>query len=330
MTKLKEISKKNQHVTRLLVIMVLWMIFMAISQPDKFYKFNNFKTIASQFPEFGLMSLGVMLCMTTGGNDLSTVGVANFTAIICAFIMTAMGGEAGVISAASFPLFVVIALVIGGIIGAFNGVLVSKMRVPAMLATMGVNELMKGISIVLTGGSAYSSFPKQVTDLINADLFGILPVRLLVFIIVAAIIWFMLEKTTYGTKIRLLGTGEKVAIFSGMKTNRIFIRTYATSGMCSALGGLLMLGTYASARADYGSQYILQSILIVVLGGVDPNGGRGKMSGVILAMVVLKMLESGINRFPSVSSYYISLIWGGVLILAMVLDYFTGDKRTRG
>ena len=296
MTKVKTAYKKNPHVARLLVIMVLWMIFMAATKFDKFYTFANFKTIASQFPEFGLMSLGVMLCMTTGGNDLSTVGVANFTAIICAFIMTAMGGEAGVISA----------------------------------VTMGVNELMTGISIVMTGGSAYSSFPKGVTDFIGKDLFGVLPVRLVIFVVVAVIIWFVMEKTTYGTKIRLLGTGEKVAIYSGMKTNRIFVRTYATSGMCSALGGLLMLGTYASARADYGSQYILQSILIVVLGGINPNGGHGKMSGVILAMVVLKMLESGINRFPSVSSYYISLIWGGVLLLSMVLDYFTADKRSRG
>ena len=103
-----------------------------------------------------------------------------------------------------------------------------------------------------------------------------------------------------------------------------------TSGICSAIGGLLMLGTYASARADYGSQYTLQTILIIVLGGVSPLGGKGKMSGVILAIFVLKLLESGINRFPNVSSYYISLIWGGVLILAMVLDYLTGDKRSRG
>ena len=330
MTKVKTAYKKNPHVARLLVIMVLWMIFMAATKFDKFYTFANFKTIASQFPEFGLMSLGVMLCMTTGGNDLSTVGVANFTAIICAFIMTAMGGEAGVISAVTFPLFVIVALVIGGVIGSFNGFLVSKMRVPAMLATMGVNELMTGISIVMTGGSAYSSFPKGVTDFIGKDLFGVLPVRLVIFVVVAVIIWFMMEKTTYGTKIRLLGTGEKVAIYSGMKTNRIFIRTYATSGMCSALGGLLMLGTYASARADYGSQYTLQTILIIVLGGVSPNGGKGKLSGVVLAIFVLKMLESGINRFQNISSYYISLIWGGVLILAMVMDYFTSDKRTRG
>jgi simple sugar transport system permease protein len=140
----------------------------------------------------------------------------------------------------------------------------------------------------------------------------------------------MLEKTTYGTKLRLLGTSEKVAKYSGMKTNLMLIRTYMTSGICAALSGLLMLGTYASARADYGSQYTLQTILIIVLGGVSPNGGKGKISGVILAIFVLKMLESGINRFQNISSYYISLIWGGVLILAMVMDYFTSDKRTRG
>ena len=169
-----------------------------------------------------------------------------------------------------------------------------------------------------------------VLTFIGKDLFGVLPVRLVIFVVVAVIIWFMMEKTTYGTKIRLLGTGEKVAIYSGMKTVNMYVRTHMTSSICAAIGGLLMLGTYASARADYGSQYTLQTILIIVLGGVSPVGGKGKMSGVILAIFVLKMLEAGINRFPQISSYYISLIWGGVLILAMVLDYITGDKRARG
>ena len=330
MTALKQAAKKNQHIVRLVAIMVVWMIFMAITQFSKFYTFGNFKTMASQFPEFGVMALGGMLCMMTGGIDLSSVGVANFTAICSAMLMTAMGGEAGVISAASFPLFVVLAFVIGGVIGAFNGFLVSKIRIPPILATLGVNELLTGVGIVMTGGAAYSSFPKEVTTLISSDIAGVLPVRLIIFVVVAVVIWFMLEKTTYGTKLRLLGTGEKVAVYSGMKTTNMFVRTYATSGICSAIGGLLMLGTYASARADYGSQYTLQAILIVVLGGVSPNGGKGKMSGVILAIFVLMMLQSGINRFPQISSYYISLIWGAVLILAMVMDYFTSDKRTRG
>ncbi len=330
MISLKTAAKKNQHVVRLLVIMVVWMIFMAITRFEKFYTFSNFKTMASQFPEFGVMALGGMLCMMTGGIDLSCVGVANFTAVVCALLMTALGGENGVLPAATFPLFVVLPLVIGAFWGAFNGLLVSKIRIPPILATLGVNELLSGICIVLTGGGSYSSFPKDMTNLIVTDIGGVLPVRLLVFVIVAVVIWFMLEKTTYGTKLRLLGSSEKVAVYSGMKTVPLLIRTYMTSGICSALGGLLMLGTYASARADYGSQYTLQTILIIVLGGVSPLGGKGKMSGVILAIFVLKMLESGINRFQNISSYYISLIWGGVLILAMVLDYVTGDKRSRG
>ena len=330
MTTLKTAVKKNQHVFRLLVIMVVWMVFMAITRFDKFYNFGNFKTMASQFPEFGVMALGGMLCMMTGGIDLSCVGVANFTAVVCALLMTALGGESGVLPAATFPLFLVLPVLFGAFWGGVNGVLVSKIRIPPILATLGINELLSGICIVLTGGSAYSSFPKELTNLIVMDIGNVLPVRLLVFVVVAVIIWFMLEKTTYGTKLRLLGTSEKVAVYSGVKTVPLLIRTYMTSGICAALGGLLMLGTYASARADYGSQYTLQTILIIVLGGVSPLGGKGKMSGVILAIFVLKMLESGINRFQNISSYYISLIWGGVLILAMVMDYVTGDKRSRG
>lgn len=330
MTTLKKKVKKNQHVVRLLVIMVVWMIFMAITKFDRFYTFANFKTMASQFPEYGIMALGGMLCMITGGIDLSCVGIANFNAVISAMLMTAMAGASGHLSPATLPVFLLLAVVIGGLIGAFNGFLISVIRVPPILATLGVNELMSGICIVLTGGSAYSSFPKDLTNLIVYDIGGFLPVRLIIFVAVAVVIWFMMEKTTYGTKLRLLGTGEKVAMYSGMNTRQMLVRTYMTSGVCSALGGLLMLGTYASARADYGSQYTLQTILIIVLGGVSPVGGKGKMSGVILAIIVLKMLESGINRFQNISSYYISLIWGGVLILAMVMDYVTGDKRSRG
>lgn len=330
MTTLKKKMRKNQHLVRLLIIMVVWMLFMAVTKFDRFYTVANFKTMASQFPEYGIMALGGMLCMITGGIDLSCVGIANFNAVVSAMLMTAMAGASGQLSPATLPVFLLLAVVIGGLIGAFNGFLISVVRVPPILATLGVNELMSGICIVLTGGSAYSSFPKDLTNLIVYDIGGILPVRLLLFAAVAVIIWFMMEKTTYGTKLRLLGTGEKVAMYSGMNTRRMLIRTYMTSGICSALGGLLMLGTYASARADYGSQYTLQTILIIVLGGVSPVGGKGKISGVILAIIVLKMLESGINRFQNISSYYISLIWGGVLILAMVMDYMTGDKRSRG
>ena len=134
--------------------------------------------------------------------------------------------------------------------------------------------------------------------------------------------WFLLSRTSYGKKLYLTGTSEKVARFSGLKVDRLLIVTYALSGMLAALGGMIMLANYNSARSDYGSVYTLQCILIVVLGGVSPTGGKGKISGVVLSIILLSLLEAGINRFPQISSYYITLIWGAVLLLVMVLNYF--------
>ena len=87
-----------------------------------------------------------------------------------------------------------------------------------------------------------------------------------------------------------------------------------------------MLANYNSARSDYGSNYTLQCILIVVLGGVSPNGGKGKITGVLLAILLVRALETGINRFPQISSYYISLIWGAVLLFVMLLNYFSDNN----
>ena len=329
MSTLKRMYNKNRQVYRILLIMVLWMIFMALTKPKKFYSFKNFQTMASQFPEYGLMALGCMLCMMTGGIDLSCVGVANLTSILVVNLLVAQFGADGSMPLSYTVVMFAVAIVLGAAAGAFNGFLISVIGVPPILATLGVNELLTGISIVLTGGSPVSSFPKEFCELFSLNIGGVVPVRLIVFVVAAIIIWYMLEKTSYGLKIKLLGTNQNVARFSGLNNVGLLIRTYITSGVCAALGGMMMMSNYASVRADYGSQYTMQAILIVVLGGVSPNGGTGKLSGVVWAIVLLKMLESGINRFHNISSYYISLIWGGVLILALVMDYFSNGQHKK-
>ena len=327
MNKIKSIYKKNEEVTRLLVIMAVWLIFMAFTQARKFYTGMNFLTMAGQFPEYGLMALGGMLCMITGGIDLSVVGTANMASILTVFTLTRLFGADGTMPLAFSVVIFLIAIVIGIVVGSLNAFLISKLGVPPILATLGVNELLTGLCVVMTNGSAISSFPKQYCDFFSGNLFGFIPRRLLVFIVIAIIIWFMLEHCTYGTKLRLYGTNAHVAKFSGINTTSLLFRTHITSSICAALGGLMMLATYSSARADYGTNYTMQSILLVVLGGVSPNGGKGKISGVITAIVLLKMIESGINRFRSVSTYYVTLIWGAVLILALVIDYVSQKPK---
>ena len=339
MNKLKAIYRKDRHISRLVIMIVAWMIFMAITRFNKFYTVINFTTMASQFPEFGIMALGGMLCMITGGIDLSSVGVANVTSITMGMFMKTQMVE-GSISAFTMIAAFAMAICIGLVVGAINGVLISKIKIPPILTTLGMNQLVTGVSMVITGGNAVSDLPMNYAESINQKLLkvipgkrgvmqGVLPVQLIFFVVIALIIWFLLARTSFGKKIYMIGTNENVARFSGVKVDRMLIKTYAISGICAAIGGMIMLANYNSARSDYGSVYTLQCILIVVLGGVDPKGGRGKISGVLLAIILLRLLETGLNRFPQISSYYINLIYGAVLLLVMVLNYFVEHPITR-
>lgn len=327
MNNVKSIYRKNPEVARLLVIMVCWLVFMAVTQGGKFYSGPNFLNMAGKFPEYGLMALGGMLCMITGGIDLSVVGTANMASIISAFMLIRIFGEDGSMPLAFSVVIFLIAIVIGIIVGSLNAFLISQLGVPPILATLGVNELLTGICIVMTDGSTISKFPKEYSTFFKGELFGFIPWRLIVFIIVAVIIYIMLEKNTYGTKLRLYGTSARVAKYSGINTSALLFRTYITSSVCAALGGLMMLASYASAKPDNGENYTMQSILLIVLGGASPNGGKGRLSGVIVAIILLNMIESGINRFRSVSTYYVKLIWGAVLILALVIDYMSQKPK---
>jgi len=314
---------RDRHLVRLLVVAAIWLIFMALTRFKRFYTLINFQTMAQQFPEFGLMSLGVMVCMITGGIDLSIVGVANLTSILMGIMLKGLAGADGSLPAYALPLVFLAGPAIGAAAGLVNGLLVSKVRIPPILATLGAGELFSGISIVITNGKAVSKLPISYAQSVNNRLGGLVPVQVIIFTVMALLIWFLLSRTSYGTKIYMLGTNAKAAEYSGLKVDRLLIKTYMLSGICAALGGLVMLANYNSARADYGTVYTLQCVLIVILGGVSPVGGKGRISGVVFAICLLRVLETGINRFPQISSYYITLIWGGVLILVMTLDFFT-------
>ncbi|MGD8114074.1 MAG: ABC transporter permease, partial [Sphaerochaetaceae bacterium] len=221
------------HIRRLTVIIFGWMIFIALTKFSKFYSLLNFQTMASQFPEFGLMSLGVMVTMITGGIDLSVVGIANLTSILNAFILLRFTDEMGSLPPGMILLVFALAVIIGALAGIFNGLLISKFHIPPILATMGSGELFTGICLAMTNGNAVSKFSRDYAQTINAKMFSIIPVQLIIFAVMALIIWFLLSKTSYGTKIYLLGTSSKAAYFSGLKVDTLIIKTYMLSGMAA-------------------------------------------------------------------------------------------------
>lgn len=126
-----------------------------------------------------------------------------------------------------------------------------------------------------------------------------------------------------------MGSNAKASHFSGLNNTKITNRAFMYSGILSGIAGLIMLANYNSAKPDYGSAYTLQCILIVVLGGVNPNGGFGKIGGVTMAIFILQILSSGLNLFPNISNFYRPLIWGGVLLLILSLNYFSEQRELK-
>jgi simple sugar transport system permease protein len=304
-------------------------ILMSALKPNIFMRGNNFISMATQFPEYGIMAIGVSLAMISGGIDLAVVGTANLSAIFAAKYLIAMAPRgtpmdqtAGAIIAA-----ILLALLVGLAAGAFNGFLIAKLRIPAILATLGTQQLFTGFAIVLTEGRPLSRLPILYSQLGNTELFGFLPVPFILYVLTAIAIGIVLGKTGFGLRLYLVGTNPKAAIYAGLENKSIIIKTYMISGLLSAVAGLIMMARANSAKADYGAAYTLQCVLIAVLGGVDPNGGFGTIRGVTLAVLILQFLSSGLNMFDHISNFYRDVIWGGVLILALIVNWIIARRN---
>lgn len=323
---LRAFIQRDPYVTRLLVLLAVLMVFFAAVRPSQFFGLRTWSSMAAQFPEFGIMALGVMITMFTAGIDLSMVSVANLTGICTAIMLNTMLGSnaPGLTGVTATLIAFAMALLIGGLCGAFNGFLIAYVKIPPILATLGTLELFGGVAIVISEGKGVPGYA-PLSEVLTGKLLGVIPLQLVVFVVCVAIIGFLLALTTFGTKILMLGTNETAARFSGMTVDSLLMKTYVLSGILAGVAGVVMLATYNSAKAGNAAPYTLLTILIVVLGGVNPNGGKGRLSGVILAILTLQILASGLNMFPDISNFYRPLIWGAVLLFVITMDEAKGS-----
>lgn len=280
--------------------------------PNVFWSAANFQSIASQMPILGVLALAMAVTMLTGGINLSIIATMNACALIMAWVATHYPPGA---------LAVVLVLLSGFatalIIGFINGMLIAVVRVSPILATLGIMTLLNGINIVISRGSSITNFPEYILSINSSSVLGI-PTPLLVFIAVVIVMWIILEKSAFGRTIYLIGSNEQASHYSGINTRKTLIWVYILSSVLCVIAGLLMMSKLNSAKASYGESYLLVSILAAVLGGINPDGGFGKVFGMVMALILLQMLESGLNIL-GVSSYITMALWGGLLLAFIFL-----------
>ncbi|MCI6868699.1 MAG: ABC transporter permease [Lachnospiraceae bacterium] len=317
---MKKLKNVDKNTSLLFVLVILIFAVMAVLQPSAFLGLANIQGMCIQFPEFGIMALGMMLAMIAGGIDLSLVGIANFASIVGATIMVKMGGTNG-----SIVLGIIAAIIIGLLCGTFNGFMIGYLQIPPMLVTLCGLQLYTGLGLAITKGPALTGLPESFSAIANGVI-GIVPIATIIFLICALVVAFMLRSTVYGQQVCFMGTNNTASRYSGINNLKITIMTYGTSGILGGIAGVIMASHYNSAKSDYGSSYTLLTLLIVVLGGTNPDGGKGSVLGVSLAVLVLQLVSSAFN-IMRINSFLKTFVWGLILLVIIVFTKVTENKK---
>ena len=305
---------KHSEILSLGAILAILVLLFSLALPGKFLRPSNLQSMAFQLPELGVLAFAMMITMLTGGINLSIISSANLSGIIMAMILTGdlASGPGGAGLGWTIFLAVLAGLSISLIVGLVNGMIIAYIGVSPILATLGTMTLLEGISLVITRGYVISGLPRELLVIGNGTFLGV-PVPMFILVAVAVGVAIILNKTRLGLSTYMIGSNIKATGFSGINTNKVTILVYMISGLLAGIASLIMIARFNSAKAGYGSSYLLVTVLVSVLGGINPNGGFGKVSGVFLGLILLQVISSGLNLL-GISQFLTLALWGALLL----------------
>lgn len=299
----------------LVILTAACIAFFAIMKPE-FLSVNSFSSIARQIPEIGLFTLAMMLPMLVGGIDLSIIASANLASILMSMFMAAnieKGEENVLIMLAA----IVICIAVCTLVGFLNGVIVARFKIPAMLVTLGMQMVLTGISLGITKGGTLSGYPESFRFIGNGSILGI-PTQFILFILASAVLIVIMQMTSFGTRLQMYGSNHVATEYSGINETALLIKTHMLSGVYVGIAAVIMSSRLNSASAGAAANYLMRTILIAVLGGIDPNGGKGRVSGILWAVVLFQCMATGLNILR-VNSYIVIALYGVILLLAVIV-----------
>lgn len=328
MTKIKKLISRDMNLSILVGVAVLVLLWSAVSFGQSMYSMKNIQSMTFQIPEFGFLALAMMLSNMIGGIDLSIIANANTVAILTAYVLNGQWSF-GVAGAARVAMALMFAVLLSLLFGLFNGLLISKTSAPPLIATLGTMTLFQGIGMAVTGGSSIGGIEETFAQIGKSTILNI-PVIFWLFILAAVVLGLVMSYSSFGRKLYLYGDNPTASRFSAINNEGICIGTFLLTGLLAGLAGLIILSRVNSAKVGYGDSYLLQTLIVCVIGGIDPNGGRGKVWGVLIAVLLMQVMSSAFT-IMSLSPYTKKLIWGIMLVLVLGLNHIIKkytDMRT--
>ena len=299
---------KYQTLSIYIALMIIVIIFSCMS--ETFLTLNNFLTILRQITPMGIMAVGAMLVMLTGGVDLSVGSGVSLIGIVMAICMAKKG--------MGIPAAVLVAIILGLMIGVLNAVLVVQVKIPPMIATLGTSWIYKGLSYTLCEGLPISGFPKSFSSFGQGSI-GIIPIPIIVFIIVVLLGAFVLNHTAFGRYIYSVGSNSEATRLAGINIKKVSFSAYIICAMLTALAAIITLSRVNSGQPSTGIGQEMNVLTAVVLGGTRFTGGDGKISGVVAGVLVIGVLSNGLVMIGA-GDYMQTIIKGAILIFALSIN----------
>lgn len=302
-----------------LILMVVAMSFLS----ENFATSDNFFNVLRQVSVNLCISVGMTMVILTGGIDLSVGSVLALSGAVAAGLVR--GGislpGADLFIGATFWGACLAALAVGAGLGAFNGLMITRFKVPPFVATLGMLTIARGLTMLYTGGFPITGLGSSFEFLGTGWLAGIPMPVWLAFLIILAFAFYM-KKSKTGRYIYAIGGNERASLLSGIRVDRVKLWVYTLAGLLSAVAGLLVTARLDSAQPNAGSGYELDSIAAVVIGGTSLSGGRGSIWGTVVGALIIGVLNNGLVLL-NVSPFWQQVVKGLVILGAVVMDKYS-------
>lgn len=295
----------------LLFVILIGGLLLSFASPVFFTRINLENLLFSS-TIIAIVAIGQTFVILNAGIDLSVGAVLALSSVLCVVFTTQL--DLPVIVAA------LLALGIGAFIGFINGINVTIIRIPALIATLAMMSVTRGVAFLISGGRNIAPVPSIYVDIQSSRLFGI-PVVILFTLAVGLLAHFVLTRTRFGREVYATGGNAVAAQLAGIRTNRVIILAYVISGLSAALGGLMITARLEAGAATAGFGYELIVISAVVIGGVSLFGGEGRISGVLLGVILLGLVQNAVNLL-NIPPNYDYVVSGVVIAAAAALDVY--------
>lgn len=291
---------------------LLLCIIMGTMSPN-FISGSNVLTILRQVSYYGMLSLGVMYVILTGGIDLSVGSIMCLAGLVSAHYSLAATDYQLPLGAA-----VLIGLALASLCGFINGVLVAKVRLAPFIVTLATSTIIRGICLIYSDGRPITGYT-DAYKMIGQTSQGIIPMPVLIFAVLFIITLIVLGFTLFGRYLYAVGGNEECAVACGINVTRVKTLAYTICGLLAGFAGIVLCSRLNAASPNTGEGYELNSIAAVVMGGVSLSGGRGNVFGVLVGVLIIGVITNGLDIL-NVSSYYQDVIKGLIILLAVFLD----------